>query len=123
VPAQRLGEVARSAGGPGAAVLVWRRAGELDGDLIQGRIRRGRNVALLRGFFDELHATQPDDLRYAVFQLDDQVSFVHLAHTEQGAGPLPMLPAYRRFRATVEQRCDEPPVMTELHEIGSFHFR
>lgn len=84
-----------------------------------------RNVALLRDFFTELHATQPNGLRYAVFQLDDQVSFVHLARTEPGAGagPLPTLPAYRRFRTTVEQRCDEPPVMTQLHEVGSFRFR
>jgi hypothetical protein len=83
-----------------------------------------RNVALLRDFFTELHAIQPDHFRYAVFQLDDEVSFVHLAHTKPGAGagPLPTLPAYRCFRTTVEQRCDEPPVMTELHEVGSFGF-
>jgi len=93
--------------------------------MIRYKVKPGqvdRNVALLRDFFNELDATQPGDLRYAVFQLDDQVSFVHLAHTELGAGPLPMLPAYRRFRTAVEQRCHEPPVMTELHEVGSFRF-
>jgi len=93
--------------------------------MIRYKVKPGEvelNVALLRDFFAELHATRPGDLRYAVFQLDDKVSFVHLARTQHGAGPLPFLSAYRRFRTTVEQRCDEPPVMTELHEVGAFRF-
>src|SRR5262245_52957369 len=81
-----------------------------------------RNAELLRGFFEELISTGPAGLRYAAFQVGDDGSFVHLVETDHGAAPFAHLPAYRRFRQTVEERCDEPPVMTELHEIGSFRF-
>jgi quinol monooxygenase YgiN len=93
--------------------------------IIRSKIKPGeveRNVELLRGFFEELISTDPAGLRYAAFQVGNEGSFVHLVETEHGAAPFAHLPAYRRFRQTVEERCDEPPVMTELHEIGSFRF-
>jgi hypothetical protein len=81
------------------------------------------NEALIRAVYDELQHTQPDGLRYATFQLDDGVSFVHLAsvETEDGASPLSDVTAFNEFTAHVRDRCDEPPVTTELREIGSFN--
>jgi hypothetical protein len=81
------------------------------------------NLALLREFFAELEAVQPDGFRDAVFQLDDQVSFVQFVETgADGPGPLPQLPAFQRYRGTLDDRCEEPPVLTVLHEVGSYHF-
>jgi hypothetical protein len=28
--------------------------------------------------------------------------------------------AFQRFRSTLDERCDEPPVLTVLHEVGSY---
>lgn len=80
------------------------------------------NAELVRAVYDELREARPDGLRYATFMLDDGVSFVHLAEvdTPDGRNPVTELPAFRRFTADVAGRCDEPPVFTDLREIGSY---
>ena len=55
-------------------------------------------------------------------KLDDGVSFVHVASTEPGNNPLADVAAFQAFQADIGERCDEPPVVTELHEVGSFRF-
>ncbi|MCW3065052.1 MAG: hypothetical protein JWN32_2224 [Solirubrobacterales bacterium] len=79
------------------------------------------NEELVRAVYEELHRLQPDGLRYGTFRLEDGVSFMHFA-VETGDGPSPLagLPAFRRFRAGVRERCDEPPVSAGLEEIGSY---
>ena len=42
--------------------------------------------------------------------------------TEDGPGPLSRMEECRHFRSTLDERCDEPPTMTELREVGSFRF-
>jgi hypothetical protein len=86
--------------------------------------RAADNEALVRAVYDELELTQPAGFRYATFQLDDGVNFVHLAfdEAETGRSPLSEVKAFKEFTANIEERCDEPPVTTELREIGSFHF-
>ncbi len=80
-----------------------------------------RNAELVRAVYEELHGTQPDGFRYATFRLDDGVSFVHFAiETGDGPSPLPSLPAFQRFQEGIRERCDEPPVVSELREVGSF---
>lgn len=94
--------------------------------MIRYKVKRDqveRNLELLRAFFAELASLQPDGLRYASFQLEDMVSFVHFVETEDGPGPLPELKAFQRYRGTIAERCDEPPVMTQLNEVDSFRFR
>jgi len=82
------------------------------------------NLRLLRSYFHELATTQPDGLRDAAFQLDDRVSFVHFVETdEKGPGPLTHLEEFQRYRATLDERCVEPPVLTVLHEVGAFGLR
>ncbi len=80
------------------------------------------NEELVRAVYDELHRTEPAGLRYATFQLEDGVTFVHLASVATDAGPNPLtgLESFKRFQAGVAERCDEPPVVTAAREIGSF---
>ncbi len=72
------------------------------------------NERLVRAVYDELRRTEPGGFHYATFQLDDGVTFVHLASTESDDGqtPLAKLEAFRRFQENIGDRCDEPPVVT-----------
>ena len=80
-----------------------------------------RHLELLRAVYEELESTQPDGFRWATFRLGDGVSFVEFVAGTDLPGPLPRLEAFRRFRANLEERCDER-VMVELREVGSFRF-
>lgn len=84
--------------------------------------RAGENEALVRAVYEELAAERPDGLRYATFRLPDGVSFVHVSSTEDGRNPLTDVAAFGRFTAGIADRCDEPPVLTELEEVGSYRF-
>jgi hypothetical protein len=86
--------------------------------------RVAENLALVRAVYDELERVKPDGLRYATFRLDDGVSFVHLVsiETADGVSPLGAIEAFARFTENVEDRCDEPPVVASLDEVGSFRF-
>jgi hypothetical protein len=86
--------------------------------------RAAENEALVRAVYEELRRIEPTGLRYATFQLDDGVSFVHLAsvETEDGRNPLSEVTAFKEFQEHIRERCDEPPVATELRELGSFRF-
>jgi hypothetical protein len=78
------------------------------------------NEALVRAVYEELRAVAPEGFRYGTFRLEDGVSFVHLASHENG-NPLAGLEAFQRFQADIRARCDEPPVVTELSEVGSYN--
>ena len=80
------------------------------------------NEELVRAVYAELHETHPGGLRYATFCAADGVGFVHLAvnDAEPGASPLTALPAFRRFQEGIRERCAEPPVAVELHQVGAF---
>jgi hypothetical protein len=86
--------------------------------------RAAENEELVRAVYDELRRTEPAGLRYATFQLDDGVSFVHLAsvENEDGRSPLSDVKAFQQFQKNIADRCDDAPVATELREIGSFRF-
>jgi len=81
-----------------------------------------RNLELLRAAFEELETVKPEGLRYATFQLDDKVTFVGFVEMAGDPGALRGLAAFQRYRATLDERCAEPPVMTVLHEVGSYRF-
>jgi hypothetical protein len=81
-----------------------------------------REPELLRAVFEEIESVRPDDLRYASFRLEDGVSFVCFVETGGGPGPLQRLDVFRRYRAALGARCEEPPAMTELHGVGSYRF-
>jgi hypothetical protein len=82
------------------------------------------NERLVRAVYEELERTAPEGLRYATFRLEDGVSFVHIAanETDDGRSPLRDVKAFQEFQKDVRERCAEPPVTSELHEVGSFRF-
>jgi hypothetical protein len=84
--------------------------------------RAAENQELVRAVYDELRRTAPAGLRYATFRLEDGVSFIHLAETEDGRNPLADVEAFARFQAGIADRCVHQPVVTQLHEVGSFRF-
>jgi quinol monooxygenase YgiN len=82
--------------------------------------RVDENEELVRAVYEELAGSAPAGLRYATFRLDDGVSFVHLASVEGEHNALAESEAFARFQADVRDRCEELPVVTELHEVGSY---
>jgi hypothetical protein len=81
--------------------------------------RAAENEQLVRDVYAELARSQPGGLRYATFKLPDGVSFVHLAVHGQD-NPLQHVEAFARFQEGIRDRCDEPPVVAHLEEIGSY---
>lgn len=77
------------------------------------------NEELVRGVYDELAASQPEGLHYATFKLPDGVTFVHFAQHDE-PNPLPGVAAFQRFQEGIRERCEEPPAVTELQEVGSY---
>jgi len=84
--------------------------------------RAEENEQLVRAVYEELEHSAPAGLRYATVKLDDGVSFVHIAATENGQNPLREVKAFQAFQQDIADRCEEPPVARELHEVGSFRF-
>ncbi|MDX6630710.1 MAG: hypothetical protein QOH00_2956 [Gaiellales bacterium] len=82
--------------------------------------RVAENEQLVRAVYEELGDTAPDGLRYATYVLEDGLSFVHIATTQDGENPLGRVQAFKRFTANVAERCDEPPVASTLREVGSY---
>ncbi|GAA3732212.1 hypothetical protein GCM10022225_12690 [Plantactinospora mayteni] len=81
-----------------------------------------RELELLRAVYEELASVQPDDLRYATFQLEDNVTFVSFVDLAAGPELLHQLKAFQRYRRSLDDRCDEPPVMTLMQELGAYRF-
>ena len=79
-----------------------------------------RELELLRAVYQELESTQPDGLTYATFQLEDEVSFVEFAVID-GPGRFSQLESFRLYRSTLDTRCEEPPELTSLRSVGSYH--
>jgi hypothetical protein len=86
--------------------------------------RAAENVELVRAVYDELERSNPTGLRYATFQLDDGVSFVHVAvhETDSARSPLTALAAFKEFQREIEERCEEQPKVTAMREVGSYRF-
>jgi L-rhamnose mutarotase len=84
--------------------------------------RAAENEELVRAVYAELHQAKPAGLHYATFQLEDGVSFVHLASndTEEGQSPLSEVQAFKRFQENIDDRCEEGPVVSSVREIGSY---
>jgi hypothetical protein len=80
------------------------------------------NEQLVRDVYEELAQLQPEGFHYGTFKLEDGVTFVHLATHETDGNPLGQVAAFSRFQENLRDRCEEPPVLTELEEVGSFRF-
>jgi quinol monooxygenase YgiN len=92
--------------------------------MIRCKVRPDGIEASLESFqevYEEMRSVQPKGLRYATFQLEDKATFVSFAEMEDPE-VLQQLEAFQRLRATPRQGFDEPPVLTMLHEVGSYGF-
>ena len=91
--------------------------------MVRYRVKAGReaeNEALVQAVYAELDQVQPEGFRYATFRFDER-SFVHIGLTDGDApAPLPQLAAFQAFTRDIAERCDEPPVVNELSEVGSY---
>ena len=76
---------------------------KVKGDSVQ------ENIDYIQAVFSALEKSKPDGLRYASFQLEDGVSFVHIAsiETDDGTNPLPALDEFKTFVKDIAARCDE----------------
>jgi hypothetical protein len=86
--------------------------------------RARENEQYIEKVFQALHENRPAGLRYASFKLSDGVSFVHIASVEttDGSNPLTQTAAFKSFQAGIKDRCEEPPVATDVTELGSYRF-
>jgi hypothetical protein len=80
------------------------------------------NEQLVRDVYEELGRRRPEGFRYGTFKLEDGVSFVHLAVQDGDENPLAQVEAFQRFQGDIRSRCDEPPLVMELQEVGSYRF-
>jgi hypothetical protein len=84
--------------------------------------RAAENVELVSAVYVELERAKPAGLRYATFQLDDGVTFVHVAVNETASerSPLSEVAAFREFQREIADRCEEQPRVSEVREVGSY---
>jgi len=84
--------------------------------------RADENRQFIKKVFAQLDEDKPDGLRYVSFNLDDGLSFVHIAvvETADGKNPLPETFAFQDFLSEIKDRCDEPPVATKADIVGSY---
>jgi hypothetical protein len=91
--------------------------------LVSYKVKRERveeHERLVRAVFAELGQAAPPGIRYGAFKHPDGVSFVHIAFVEAAANPLDAIAAFAAFTAKIRERCDEPPQVTELTEVGAY---
>ncbi len=93
--------------------------------MVRYRVRPERleeHLVLARAVYTELIERRPEGLRYATFREDDGCSFVHVAFsaTTSEINPLSRLTAFGRFQQGIADRCESLPVVTVLHEVGSY---
>ena len=79
------------------------------------------NERLIGAVFAQLDRDAPEGLRYQVFKGADGVSFTHVSAYDGGdVNPLPKLEAFKAFAANIADRCEEPPVTTQVNAVGRF---
>ena len=82
--------------------------------------RVAENEELVRAVFAELEMKKPDGLSYTTVKLPDGVSFMHIAFVSAAENPLFALETFKRFTSAIKERCEEPPVTSELETIGAY---
>ena len=80
------------------------------------------NQRLVEQVYAELHADQPDGLRYMTLRLADGVTFVHVAFHAEDDNPLTRSAAFAAFQADLRDRVVEPPQPSAASVVGSYGF-
>jgi len=91
--------------------------------VVRYRTKQGqaeKNAELVRAVFAELAADDPGGLRYVSLQLDDGLTFVHIATIEGEVNPLTASAAFRRFQSEIADRCEEGPIAMDASVVGSY---
>lgn len=92
--------------------------------LARYKVKKGMveaNEELIKRVYKELNYTKPEAFSYATYKLDDGLTFIHIAlNKSDGKSPLSDLAAFKKFQESIEERCEEPPVVSHLEVIGSF---
>lgn len=78
------------------------------------------NARLVEAVYAALAEQQPANFSYSTYRLQDGVTFVHVARHDDGANPLPDLPAFVAFQRELRDRCDELPAPSEATVVGSY---
>ncbi|MFI6298362.1 hypothetical protein ACIBEJ_42700 [Nonomuraea sp. NPDC050790] len=78
------------------------------------------NQQLVEKVFAELNADDPGGLRYLTLRLEDGVSFVHVAITENEDSPLSGSPAFAEFQRGIGDRVVAPPTVSSATLVGSY---
>ena len=83
--------------------------------------RAADNESLVKAVYEQLNRERPGELHYATFKLPDGVSFMHIVvETAEAGRILNEVSAFKAFVTDIAERCDEPPVVTELTLVGSY---
>ncbi len=93
--------------------------------LVRYKVKKDRaqqNIDDIKSVFRALEETRPDHLRYATFQLEDGVSFVHIAIVESADGdnPLQQFEEFKAFAGDIAERCEETPTISSIETIGAY---
>jgi len=80
------------------------------------------NTALIKMVFEQVKRESPSGLRYCSFQLDDGVSFIHIAVLDDSLqeNPLPGMSAFKEFTSRIADRCDEAPQAMSAKLVGAY---
>lgn len=81
------------------------------------------NELLVRAVYRELKEKKPAGVHYATYKLPDGVSFMHIGiyETTEAHDLFANLSSFKKFQEKVKDRCAEPPVLTPMEVIGSYH--
>jgi hypothetical protein len=93
--------------------------------IVRYKVKAGKaeeNIKYINAVFSALEKSKPEGLRYSSCQLEDGVSFVHIAsiETEDGSNPLSSFNEFKAFTEDIASRCEEPPVALEATFIGNY---
>jgi len=74
------------------------------------------NDRLSRAVFDELRATRPEGIVYALYKEPDGASYVHLFANlrDDSSEAVTGLPSFVTYQANIGERCSTPPSATRL---------
>ncbi|GAA5178950.1 hypothetical protein GCM10023322_07370 [Rugosimonospora acidiphila] len=79
-----------------------------------------QNQQLIARVFRELNESNPAGLRYAAFQLDGGLDFVHLTINEGDDNPLARCGAFAEFQRGMAERLAGPVVRAGATLVGSY---
>jgi hypothetical protein len=80
-----------------------------------------QNADLVRAVYRELAEAQPAGFEYATYRLEDGRTFVHVAaHDDDFEFPLRDLASFREFRAGLDGRCEQGPVVSPAEKLGGY---